>query len=152
MRYPIEHYDQHGFLKAPIWLWLGWLFLAKAWLLFVVAGASRDSGNQILLYIYPDNRLFYSGLVMGLPALCLMWLIGLRKPERRWANRLVSLGRMITLVTVLGQMLQVLYQIGLHHGAFSWPNALSLLLLGWFVLYLVKSKTVRDCLKAPPAE
>ncbi|WP_218116806.1 DUF2919 family protein, partial [Klebsiella variicola] len=23
----MEQYDSQGFLKAPIWLWLGWLFL-----------------------------------------------------------------------------------------------------------------------------
>ena len=36
VRYSLEQYDKHGFLKAPLWLWLGWLFLAKAWVIFIL--------------------------------------------------------------------------------------------------------------------
>jgi len=73
VRYSIEQYDANGFLKAPKWLWL------------VMAGASRDSGPKILGLIYPDHSMLYLGLAMGVPSIAMMWLVGLRHPDRRWA-------------------------------------------------------------------
>jgi hypothetical protein len=152
MRYALEQYDQHGFLKAPKLIWLGWLFLAKAWIVFVVAGASRDSGTTILTIVYPDHSMLYLGLIMGLPSIILMWLISLRAPERSWVNRIVSVGKPLTLLMVILQFMQTLYHIYLEHGVFNWANASTLLVLLWFGLYLLKSKSVRDCFSIPPID
>ncbi|EKO3593173.1 DUF2919 family protein, partial [Vibrio metschnikovii] len=65
MRYPIEHYDRYGYLNASLWLWLGWLFLARAWVVFVVAGVSREHGSTILSFVYPDHDMLYLGLMTG---------------------------------------------------------------------------------------
>ena len=149
MRYALERYDQHGFLKAPKLIWLGWLFLAKAWVVFVVAGASRDNGTTFLTIVYPDHSMLYLGLIMGLPSIILMWLISLRAPERSWLNRIVSMGKPLTLLMVILQFMQTLYHIYLEHGVFNWANASTLLVLLWFGLYLLKSKSVRDCFSIP---
>lgn len=125
--------------------------MAKAWVVFVVAGASRESGSKILSIVYPDHSMLYLGLMMGVPSIVLMWLISLRNPERRWVNKIVSWGRGITLMTALAQFGQTLYHIYLELGAFSWANAATLVLLLWFILYLRKSKTVRDALAIPQA-
>ena len=104
MRYAFEQYDQHGFLKAPLLVWLSWLFLAKAWVVFVVAGASRDSGAKILEIVYPDHAMLYLGLVVGVPSIIYMWLINLRSPDRKWINSISSQGRWVTLCVVLLQV------------------------------------------------
>ncbi|NVD06119.1 DUF2919 domain-containing protein [Vibrio sp. JPW-9-11-11] len=150
MRYAIEQYDKHGYLKAPKLLWLGWFLLAKAWVVFVVAGASRESGSKILAIIYPDQTMLYLGLVMGIPSLVLMWLFGLRNPERRIITRLVEWGRSITLLTACAQLVQAAYHVYLAHGAFSWANGVVMLLLLWFILYVINSRSVRDSFIAPP--
>ncbi|KAB1455025.1 DUF2919 domain-containing protein [Vibrio panuliri] len=147
MLYSIEQYDKNGNLHAPKWLWLGWMLLAKAWVVFIVAGVSRDSGNTILSYVYPDHNMLYLGLVMGLPSIALMWLISLRSPERRWAGKLVSWGKPITLLTTLSQLTQSLYHVYLQAGEFSWANGVIMLVLLWFAIYVHRSKTVRDCFK-----
>jgi len=152
VRYAIEQYDKHGYLKAPKLLWLGWLLLAKAWVVFVVAGASRESGSKILAIIYPDQSMLYFGLVMGVPSIMLMWLFGLRGPERRAINRLVEWGRAITLVTACAQLSQSAYHVYLTHGAFSWANGVVMLLLLWFILYTMNSRSVRDSFISPPIE
>ncbi|SDH52126.1 Protein of unknown function [Vibrio xiamenensis] len=152
MRYALEQYDSHGFLKAPTWLWLGWLFLAKAWVVFVVAGASRESGNKILAAVYPDHHFLYLGLALGLPSIIFMWLISLRRPERVWLNRLVASARAVTLISIAAQLAQTGYQILLSHGAFTWPNALTLVVLVWFAMYVMRSRSVRDSLKTPAVE
>lgn len=152
MRYAIEQYDKHGFLKAPKFLWLGWLFMAKAWVVFVVAGASRDSGSKILSIVYPDHSMLYLGLAMGIPSIALMWMISLRSPERSWINRVVSLGRSVTILTACAQLAQSLYHVYLTHGAFSWTNGAVMLLLLWFILYVAKSRSVRDCFYNPATQ
>ncbi|EGU48235.1 hypothetical protein VII00023_21012 [Vibrio ichthyoenteri ATCC 700023] len=149
MRYAIDAYDKNGFLNAPRLLWLGWMLLAKAWVVFVVAGASRDSGSEILTYVYPDHDMLYLGLMMGVPSIALMWLVSLRTPERGWVSRLVSWGKPITLITAVSQLAQSVYHVYLQAGAFSWTNGLIMLLLLWFCIYVYQSKTVRDCFMIP---
>jgi len=150
VRYSFEQYDKHGFLKAPLLLWLGWAFLAKAWVVFIVAGASRESGSKILEIVYPDHSMLYLGLAMGVPSIALMWLISLRNPDRAWLNRIVAWGKPVTILTAAGQLAQTLYHIYLQNGVFSWTNGLTSVALLWFTLYLVNSKSVADCFYNPP--
>ncbi|MGF1708988.1 DUF2919 domain-containing protein [Vibrio kagoshimensis] len=147
MRYSFDQYDKHGFLKAPVLLWLVWLFLAKALVVFVVAGASRESGAKILEIIYPDHDMFYVGIVLSFPSLASMWLFGLRSPDRERINRLVTWGRCITMITVLLQMLHTGYLVYLDNGGFHWANAITLVMLLWFALYLFNSRLVKDCFR-----
>lgn len=122
MRYSIEQYDSQGFLKAPIWLWLGWLFLNRAWVMFVMAGVSREQGSHLLSLIYPDHSLLYVGLAMGAPALALMWLITLRSSQRQWVNQIVAQGRAISLFVVIGQFVQTAFHVYLQQGLFTGPT------------------------------
>lgn len=147
MRYPIEDYDKHGYLKAPIWLWLGWIFLAKAWVVFVVAGVSRESGSKLLEIIYPVKDTLYLGLAIGLPSILLMWLIGFRNPDRIWINRFISWGRGLTLLLIVGHLGLVIYQITLDKGVFSWSHSITAVLLIWFFLFVWKSRRLKECLK-----
>lgn len=152
MRYALEQYDKHGFLKAPKLVWLGWLFLAKAWVVFVVAGASRESGSKILSIVYPDHNMLYLGLAMGVPSILLMWMVGLRSPEREWINKIVAYGKSITLITALAQLSQTFYHVYLAHGAFSWTNGAVMLLLLWLIIYFTKSRSVRDSFQNVPVQ
>ncbi|EKO3579000.1 DUF2919 domain-containing protein [Vibrio metschnikovii] len=145
MRYPIEHYDRYGYLNASLWLWLGWLFLARAWVVFVVAGVSREHGSTILSFVYPDHDMLYLGLVTGLPSLLLMWLIHLRQEQRRLLIAGFRLGRAMTLCVLIIQLVQTVYHVYLDHGAFQWANALTLLILLWFGFYLIRSRRVKAC-------
>ncbi len=40
---------------------------ARTWLLFVMAGASREQGGLLALF-YPDTQRFWYGMLLGLPA------------------------------------------------------------------------------------
>ncbi|MBW3694404.1 DUF2919 domain-containing protein [Vibrio sp. T187] len=149
MRYSIEQYDKNGFLKAPLTLWLGWLFLAKAWVVFIVAGASRDSGAKILEIVYPDHSMLYLGIAMGLPSILLMWLIGLRNADRKWINMAAAYGREVSLLVTTLQIAQTVYHVYLDHGLFRWSNAVTLVILLWLAIYLYKSRTVKACFAIP---
>lgn len=151
LRYSIEQYDKHGFLHAPVLLWLGWLFLAKAWLVLILAGVSRQSGSDILAFAYPDHSMLYLALLTGTPSLAMMWLISWRSPQRHWVNRIVSWGKWVTLGLIGLQFAQTVYHVYLQHGVFRWSNALTLLVLMWLALYIARSRRIQDCLCIPPA-
>lgn len=147
MRYSLEHYDKQGFLRPPIWVWLGWLLLVKAWIILIAAGVSRENGQRILEYAYLDQRMLYIGLALGAPALGLMWLIALRSPERPKINAWVTWGYTVTVLMVVVHGLQSGYQIYQQHGTFSWLHGLTVLSLVWFMVYLLQSRSARDCFR-----
>ncbi|PFG55631.1 Protein of unknown function (DUF2919) [Vibrio sp. ES.051] len=149
MRYSFDQYDTHGILKAPIFLWLGWMFLARSWVVFAMAGVSRDSGSKILAIVYPDSNTLYLGLAMGVPSLLLMWLMGLRHPDRNWVNQVTRYGREVTLILCAIQLAQSVYHVYLEHGVFNWANALTMTLLTWFMIYLLNGRWVKDCFHVP---
>ena len=108
----------------------------------LLAQLQNDSANVA-------HASLYLGLAMGLPSIALMWLISLRSPERKWVNWIVSWGKPVTLLTVASQFSQRLYHVYLEHGAFSWVNGMTLVVLLWFGIYVLQSRSVRDSLKTP---
>jgi len=76
--YSYHDFDAKGYLKAPILFWAILLFQARTWVLLVIAGASRDQGNAILSWFYPDHDHFWLGLLPGLPAALAFLLSGRR--------------------------------------------------------------------------
>lgn len=69
------------------------MFLARSWVVFAMAGVSRESGSKLLSIVYPDSSTLYLGLLAGVPSLLLMWLMGLRQPERSRVNKVMSYSR-----------------------------------------------------------
>ena len=65
--YPV-HYDAHGRLRLPLLFWLVLLLQARTWVLFVIAGASREQGTALLNLFYPDHDNFWLGLIPGMSA------------------------------------------------------------------------------------
>jgi len=61
-------YDSHGRVRLPFLFWCVLLLQARTWVLFVLAGASRDQGNTLLNLFYPDHDNFWLGLLPGIPA------------------------------------------------------------------------------------
>lgn len=57
-----------GRLRLPLLFWLVLLLQARTWVLFVIAGASREQGTALLNLFYPDHDNFWLGLIPGIPA------------------------------------------------------------------------------------
>ena len=70
------HYDAHGRLRLPLLFWLVLLLQARTWVLFVIAGASREQGTALLNLFYPDHDNFWLGLIPGIPAVLAFLLSG----------------------------------------------------------------------------
>ncbi len=147
--YSVDDYDGNGFLKPSLWLWLSWLFLAKAWIVFIIASASRTMGAKLLSIVYPVPDSLYLGLVVGLPVVVLAWAISLRTPERVWLNKILSFGRSYTFAVVSAQFVITLYHLSITQWLFNWSDALTLLGLVWLLIYLSHSKRVKDTFTIP---
>lgn len=71
-------YDAHGRLRLPFLFWCVLLLQARTWVLFVIAGSSREQGNTLLNLFYPDHDAFWLGLLPGVPAVLAFLLSGRR--------------------------------------------------------------------------
>ncbi|MDX6020274.1 DUF2919 domain-containing protein [Scandinavium sp. V105_16] len=79
-------YDGHGRLRLPFVFWCVLLLQARTWVLFVMAGASRQQGDTLLNLFYPDHDNFWLGLLPGLPAVVAFLISGRRHQlPRLWA-------------------------------------------------------------------
>lgn len=79
-------YDGHGRLRLPFLFWCILLLQARTWVLFVMAGASRQQGDSLLNLFYPDRDNFWLGLLPGVPAVVAFLLSGRRhQSPRLWA-------------------------------------------------------------------
>lgn len=147
--YNVDNYDKNGFLKPNKLLCLGWLFLAKAWIVFIIASASRNMGSKLLSIVYPVSDSLYLGLIVGLPIVILAWAIFLRAPDRRWLNQAIFYGRSITIFVVCIQFVITLYHLFQTQWLFNWSDALTLLGLVWLFMYLTRSQRVKDTFAIP---
>lgn len=89
-------YDSHGRLRLPLLFWLVLLLQARTWVLFVIAGSSREQGNTLLNLFYPDHDNFWLGLLPGVPAVLAFLLSGRR-------HAFPALWRMFYVVLILAQ-------------------------------------------------
>lgn len=79
-------YDGLGRLRLPFLFWCVLLLQARTWVLFVMAGASRQQGDTLLNLFYPDHDNFWLGLLPGVPAVIAFLLSGRRHQNPRlWA-------------------------------------------------------------------
>ncbi len=99
-------YDNHGQLKTPALLWGVLLLQARTWVLFVLAGASRQQGEALLNLFYPDRDAFWLGLIPGIPAVLAFLISGRRRqfPHlwQRWHWVLIAAQLMILLWQIMG--------------------------------------------------
>lgn len=108
-RYLPDEYDARGQLRLPFLFWLILLLQARTWLLLVMAGASRQQGNDLLALFYPDRQAFWTGLALGLPALAGMLLTGYRlRLPRLWQHwrSVLSLSLLMNLIWQAMQFVQ----------------------------------------------
>ncbi|WP_156102781.1 DUF2919 domain-containing protein [Pantoea rwandensis] len=141
LKYLPDEYDAKGQLRLPFLFWLILLLQARTWLLLVMAGASRQQGNDLLALFYPDRQSFWIGLALGIPAAAGLLLTGYRQ---RWP-RLWQSWRQVLSVSLLISLLSQGY--GLVQGAFPdspWPLLLTLFDL-LALIWLQTHQRLRDC-------
>ncbi|SHH28316.1 DUF2919 family protein [Ferrimonas marina] len=139
---PFHRLNDQGWARPSLWLYIAMAFLARTWLLFVAAAASRQHGSELLALFYPQTETFYLGLALGLPALTLLALQAFRA-RHSWVGGLWRHGYPLLLLTWVLDLLLQLYTLYLHHGLFQWGSAAMLMLTLWIGWYLLASRDSR---------
>ncbi|ORM52115.1 hypothetical protein HA41_12975 [Pantoea conspicua] len=136
-----DEYDGKGQLRLPFLFWLILLLQARTWLLLVMAGASRQQGNDLLALFYPDSQAFWTGLALGLPALAGLLLTGYRTRWPRLWLHWRSVLALSLLVNLLWQGMQFA-----QGDLLSSPLPLLLMLFDLLALiWLQSNRRLRDC-------
>ncbi|WP_051202140.1 DUF2919 family protein [Ferrimonas senticii] len=139
---PLHRLNDFGWFRPSPWLYLCLLLLCRTWLLFIGAISSGESGSDLLALFYPNRSAFYLGLAIGIPALLLLWLQGLRH-RLAWIGPIWRQGYWLLVTSLLLDLVLQLYQFWQHHGQFVLGPALVLLLSLWSLWYLLKSRSCR---------
>ena len=98
-----DDFDPQGRLRLPFLFWCLLLLQARTWVLFLMAGASRDQGDALLNLFYPDHSLFWIGLLPGVPAVFAFLLSGRRQVYPR-------IWRLLRPVLILSQLVLLGWQ------------------------------------------
>ncbi|CAH0534165.1 Inner membrane protein YfeZ [Vibrio stylophorae] len=152
--YNDEDFDQYGLLKPSHWLWLVVLLLMRGWLIFVMAGVSREHGSPILSQFYPQHGQLAVALLLGLPALVLAWTASLKQYRHTFSARYWRYGQPILLLSLLIDGLNQLVTI--HHlwsqgeVVATWQPIL-LLTTVWAFIFMLKSQRSREAFAAHSA-
>lgn len=139
--YSPDDYDAKGQLRLPVGFWLTLLLQARTWVLFVMAGASRDQGAALLELFYPDTHAFWTGLALGIPAA----LGGLLTGYRLRFPRLWQSWRGVLCVTLVAMLALQGVSLWRNEDALS---PLVILFTGFDLLalgYLALNRRLRDC-------
>ena len=62
---PLTAFNEEGWLKPPLLIFLNLIFMAKGALIFIGSLASRSAGDQILALLYPDKTALYISLALS---------------------------------------------------------------------------------------
>ncbi len=133
-------YDSHGRVRLPFLFWCVLLLQARTWVLFVLAGASRDQGNTLLNLFYPDHDNFCLGLLPGIPAVLAFLLSGRRHLVPR-------LWRALRWLLILAQGVLLVWQplLWLNGEAVSGPGIALLVADIVALLWLLTHPRLRAC-------
>jgi hypothetical protein len=135
-------YDAQGRLRLPFLFWCVLLLQARTWVLFLMAGASRQQGDALLSLFYPDHDNFWLGLVPGVPAVLAFLLSG----QRQRFPRIWSLMRWLLIIS---QALLLAWQPWLWLSGEA-PSALTIALLAadlYALWWLITSRRLRACFR-----
>ncbi|KJO56313.1 membrane protein [Klebsiella aerogenes] len=135
-------YDTQGRLRLPLLFWGVLLLQARTWVLFVMAGASRQQGDALLNLFYPDHDNFWLGLLPGVPAVAAFLLSGQRQrfprvwPLMRW-------------LLIASQALLLAWQPWLWLNGEA-PSTLTIVLLAadiYVLWWLISSRRLHACFR-----
>ncbi|CZF83123.1 DUF2919 domain-containing protein [Grimontia marina] len=144
-----DYYDKHGNAKPNLMFWLTGLFLARSWIVFVVAGVSREQGKDLLSLFYPSHDALYIGLALGLPAVALMLMAGSLHRFPAFFQRVWRFGKYTLLAALSGDLILQVKHLMAQRWEFHWSGALMLLMAIWLVLYLLRSRRIQFLFEAP---
>lgn len=147
--YPLKYYTQTGYLKPPIFFYIGSLFLARMWIILVLSLASQQTGEKILTLLLPDRHYFYYGLASGFFSIVLLLLSGRDHEKQPFIHTLWKKGYSFLLVSIIGDFCFQLHYLYLDKFQYSFFASLQLVFVIWLFLYCIKSQHLKRSFTQP---
>ncbi|MDD1784165.1 DUF2919 domain-containing protein [Enterovibrio sp. ZSDZ35] len=144
-----DYYDKHGNAKPNLMFWLSCIYLAKSWVVFVIAGVSREQGQTLLSLFYPHHDALYIGLGIGFPAVALMLMAGNIHRYPPFLEKIWRKGKGILVGAFVCDLILQIKHLIAQQWAFHWSGALTLLIAIWLVSYLFRSRRIQFLFEAP---
>lgn len=73
---PLTAFNEGGWLKPPLWVFINLIFMAKGILIYIASIASRGVGDKIMALMYPEKIAFYIALALSIvPLITLISLL-----------------------------------------------------------------------------
>ncbi len=63
---PLTAFNEEGWLKPPLWIYINLIFMAKGILIYIASIASRGIGDKVMALMYPEKIAFYIALALSL--------------------------------------------------------------------------------------
>jgi hypothetical protein len=155
-RYDLANFDQHLCLKPPWLLWAGALYLSRAVTLSIINGVSSFSGGSsdtsgLLHGLFGTNTLIPSCI-----AFLVLCTLAVRSPSAgRVVRWIFAHGRMLLAAAALLDAGLTLAGVSLERAASGdervAPALLAAVFDGYFLVYLLFSRRVRDAFSDFPA-
>ena len=133
--YPEHYYDKDGYLKPPKIFYFAILYLLRGYIIIALSSSYGSNTEALLGIFYPQIKVLYMHLLIGLPALIAFVLLtarfSLREKQTLWP--LNAIKPLVLLALMLDIALHI-YIAQLQYWQFDW--VLGAQLLASFVLTL----------------
>jgi len=134
-----KDFDKFDCVKLSKWYFIALLFLLRGYLIWVLSVSNMQDTASVITVIYPQPAIFYVHLVAGFPAIFLLILMSLRRPDAaNWVQQLWPRSRQILIGLLLFDL--VFSLIGYWYiDEFNWLVTLSQILFTSLLIVQVKS-------------
>ena len=139
---PLHCYDDAGRLLPPRLLWLGLIWLARGWWVWIASLTVFEDRSLLVSTLYPHPQDFLTALAFGTVPLILLGLVAWRHKvyDQRWAISLIGNGFKLLLMI---DLLIHIYILGRSPALSQQTIAVFAVIDFFLLLWALRSKRLR---------
>ncbi len=99
---PLTAFNEEGWLKPPLLIYINLVFMAKGMLIFIASLASMETGDQILAMLYPEKSALY--IALSLSIVPLITIISLSLGEIQDKLKLKKILFLLCVAEIFGEL------------------------------------------------
>jgi hypothetical protein len=137
---PLTAFNEEGWLKPPLWIYINLIFMSKGILIFIASLASLKTGDQILALLYPEKNTLY--IAIALSIIPLATLVSFTLGEIQDNLKVKKLFFLLCVAEIAGEISFAVRLIAMDSHPFSSSSLKMLVLQVIFLLFAITSKKV----------
>ncbi|MBU2891928.1 DUF2919 domain-containing protein [Colwellia sp. D2M02] len=137
---PLTAFNEAGWLKPPLWVYINLIFMAKGLIIFILSLASLRTGDQILAVLYPDKNTLY--IAIALSVVPLATLVSFTLGEIQDNLKLKKLLFLLCAAEIAGEISFAIKVIAMDSQPLSSPTLKLLIIQVSLLFFAITSKKV----------